>query len=215
MSTDYIAIDIKPSKRRGRPREFDQEQALDRALDLFWRQGYEGTSIADLTAAMGITPPSLYAAFGSKEQLYSQVLERYRDGVGRSLGIALAEGPTAYAAVQRFLYEAARTYTARENPPGCLISSGILTCAPENKGVAEIVASMRAGAMQAIRQRLQVALKSGELPRGTDINQLARFYGAVVQGMSVQARDGASVKTLRAIADIALQAWPTRRSQTG
>jgi AcrR family transcriptional regulator len=215
MSTHYIANDIKSSKRRGRPREFDQEKALDRALELFWRQGYEGTSIADLTAAMGITPPSLYAAFGSKEQLYYEVLQRYRASVGRCLTTALEAEPTAYNAVERFLYESARIFSAREKPSGCLISSGILSCAPENKKVAETVASMRAEAIQAIRRRLQAAVKSGELPRPTDITQLARFYSAVVQGMSVQARDGASAKTLRAIAETALKAWPVRGPKAG
>jgi AcrR family transcriptional regulator len=215
MPTNYIANDIKSSKRRGRPREFDQEKALDRALELFWRQGYEGTSIADLTAAMGITPPSLYAAFGSKEQLYYEVLQRYRASVGRCLATALEAEPTAYSAVERFLYESARIFGARENPSGCLISSGILSCAPENKKVAETVASMRAEAIQAIRRRLQAAVKSGELPRPTDLTQLARFYGAVVQGMSVQARDGANAKTLRAIAETALKAWPVRGQKAG
>ena len=215
MSTDYIANDIKSPKRRGRPREFDQEKALDRALELFWRQGYEGTSIADLTAAMGITPPSLYAAFGSKEQLYYLVLQRYRANVSRCLATALAEEPTAYAAVERFLYEAARIFSARENPSGCLISSGILSCAPENKKVAETVASMRAEALQAIRRTLQAGVKSGELPRETDITQLARFYAAVVQGMSVQARDGANAKALRSIGETALKAWPVRSQEAG
>jgi AcrR family transcriptional regulator len=210
MLTDYIAVDIKSPKRRGRPREFDQAKALDRALELFWRQGYEGTSIADLTAAIGITPPSLYAAFGSKEQLYYQVLQRYRASVGRCFATALAEEPTAYAAVERFLSESARIFGARENPSGCLISSGILSCAPENNKVAETVASMRTQALQAIRRRLQAGVKSGELPRDTDVTQLARFYGAVVQGMSVQARDCANAKTLRSIAEIALRAWPVR-----
>jgi AcrR family transcriptional regulator len=208
MSIHYIATDIKAPKRRGRPREFDQEKALDCALELFWRQGYEGTSIADLTVAMGITPPSLYAAFGSKEQLYYEVLQRYRANVGRCLATALQEESTAYSAVERFLYESARIFGARENPSGCLISSGVLSCAPENKKVAETVASMRTEAIQAIRRRLQAGVKSGELPRSTDTTQLARFYGAVVQGMSVQARDGTNTKTLRGIAETALKAWP-------
>jgi AcrR family transcriptional regulator len=196
------------SSRRGRPREFDEAIALDRALDLFWRQGYEGTSIADLRQAIGITAPSLYAAFGSKEELYRRVLERYLTGLGRCLVDALREELTAYAALERFLFESAKNFSGVKNPPGCLISCAIPTCAPENRTVADVVASKRMESLHALRNRFQQAVKSGELPRGTDTEQLARFYGAVIQGMSIQALDGAGTKALRGIAETALKAWP-------
>jgi AcrR family transcriptional regulator len=201
--------------RRGRPREFDADTALDRALDLFWRQGYEGTSIADLRKAIGITAPSLYAAFGSKEELYRRVLERYLTGLGRCLVDALREELTTYAALERFLFESAKNFSGVKNPPGCLISCAIPTCAPENRTVAGIVASKRMESLHALRNRFQQAVKSGELPRGTDTEQLARFYGAVIQGMSIQALDGAGTKALRGIAETALKAWPAVRRVKG
>jgi len=203
-----LAQGERPS--RGRPREFDQEQALDQALELFWRQGYEGTSIADLRNAIGITAPSLYAAFGSKEELYRRVLEHYLAGLGRTLVDALREEANTYAAVKRFLFESAQIFAGPKNPRGCLISCAIPTCAPENRAVADIVAAKRMGSVHTLRTRFQQAVKQGELPRDTDTEQLARFYGAVIQGMSIQALDGAGAKALRGIAETALKAWPSR-----
>jgi AcrR family transcriptional regulator len=194
--------------KRGRPREFDQEQALDQALELFWRQGYEGTSIADLRNAIGITAPSLYAAFGSKEELYGRVLEHYLAGLGRTLADALREEASTYAAIKRFLFESAQIFAGPKNPRGCLISCAIPTCAPENRAVADIVASKRTGSLLTLQTRFQQAVKNGELPRDTDTEQLARFYGAIIQGMSIQALDGAGAKALRGIAETALKAWP-------
>ena len=194
--------------RRGRPREFDQEKALDRALELFWRQGYEGTSIADLREAIGITAPSLYAAFGSKEELYRRVLEHYLAGLGRTLADALREETNTYAAVKRFLFESAQKFAGPKTPRGCPISCAIPTCAPENRAVADIVASMRMTSLRILRSRFQEAVKTGELPGDTDTEHLARFYGAVIQGMSVQALDGAGAKALGGIAETALRAWP-------
>jgi AcrR family transcriptional regulator len=196
---------------RGRPREFDQTKALDQALELFWRQGYEGTSIADLRKAIGITAPSLYSAFGSKEQLYRRVLEHYLTGCGRTLADALREEHNTYAAVKRFLLESAQKFAGPKNPRGCLISCAVPTCAPENRAVADIVAAKRMGSLHALRDRFQEAVETGELPRGTDAEQLARFYGAVIQGMSIQALDGAGAKALRGIAETALRAWPERK----
>jgi AcrR family transcriptional regulator len=193
---------------RGRPREFDQEKALDQALELFWRQGYEGTSIADLRKAIGISAPSLYAAFGSKEDLYRRVLERYLAGLGRTLADALREEADTYVAVKRFLFESAQKFAGPKHPRGCLISCAIPTCAPENRAVADIVASKRMESVHILRSRFQKAMKNGELPRDADTEQLARFYGAVIQGMSIQALDGAGTKALRGIAETALRAWP-------
>src|ERR1700746_3881181 len=113
-----VASHQPPSKGR-RHSEFDQEQALDQALELFWRQGYEGTSIADLRSAIGITAPSLYAAFGSKEELYGRVLEHYLAGLGRTLADALREEASTYAAIKRFLFESAQIFAGPKNPRGC------------------------------------------------------------------------------------------------
>lgn len=184
-------------------------------MRLFWERGYEGTSIADLTEAMGIAPPSLYTAFGSKEQLYREALDLYRAEQGRFMAVALAEEPTARRAIARLLREAAEIYVGGGggggtggNPGGCMISTGVLSCAPEHRPVAEAVAALRTGAVAALAQRLEQGKAAGELPPDADVAGLAHFYGAVIQGMSVQARDGAPRTVLAAIAETALAAWP-------
>jgi AcrR family transcriptional regulator len=209
----------RPRRARGRPRGFDRAQALEQALTLFWERGYEGTSIADLTAAMGITPPSLYAAFGSKEALYREALSLYRARPGSITPEELASEPTAYAAIARDLRIAAESFTSGEHPPGCMISTAVLSCAPEHRPVAETVAELRAATIGAMADRIAIGITAGELPPDTDPHALARFYGAVLQGMSVQSRDGADRAALLEIARIALAAWPspagTSASQEG
>ncbi|MDY7227160.1 TetR/AcrR family transcriptional regulator [Hyalangium rubrum] len=192
---------------RGRPRGFDSTRALDQALEVFWRLGYEGASIADLTKAMGITAPSLYAAFGSKAELYRRVLERYQARQGASTSRAFTEEPTARATVERMLREAARDFSSGKHPPGCMISTAVLTCAEENQPVAEHVASLRANSLAALRARIEQGISQGELPAGTDAVALSRYFGAVFQGMSVQAQDGASKTELLALVEIAMLAW--------
>ncbi|WP_257451907.1 TetR/AcrR family transcriptional regulator [Archangium lipolyticum] len=198
---------LSERRPRGRPRGFDSSRALDQALEVFWRLGYEGASIADLTEAMGITPPSLYAAFGSKAELYRQVLARYRASQGASPPRALTEEPTARAAMERVLREAARGFSSREHPRGCMISTAVLACAEENQPVAEHVATLRADALAALRTRIEQGIAEGELPAGTDAAALARYFGALIQGMSVQALDGASEAELLALVEIAMRAW--------
>lgn len=201
-----------PRRNRGRPRGFDRDRALAYAMTLFHQRGYEGTSIADLVEAMGITPPSLYAAFGSKAHLYREVLDAYRAGPGAYAARALAEEPSAKAAIARLLREAARTFTADRDAFGCLISTAVLGCAPENDPVAEMAAAMRAEALEALAARLDRAVNDGEMPKDVDTRALTHFFGAIIQGMSVQARDGASEADLLALAETALAAWPQARS---
>jgi TetR/AcrR family transcriptional regulator, copper-responsive repressor len=136
------------------------------------------------------------------------VLEHYLAGLGRTLADALREEASTYAAIKRFLFESAQIFAGPKNPRGCLISCAIPTCAPENRAVADIVASKRTGSLLTLQTRFQQAVKNGELPRDTDTEQLARFYGAIIQGMSIQALDGAGAKALRGIAETALKAWP-------
>lgn len=195
---------MEKSRKRGRPREFDRDKALETALDLFWRQGYEGTSIADLTKAMGITPPSLYAAFGSKERLYQEVLDLYSATLGAYARTSLAEEPTAKAAIERMLREAGTVYAAR----GCMLIGGALACAPENASVATDLARRRGLGTSAIVERLERAAAEGELPPDTDTAGLGAYYASVIQGLSVQARDGAAPHILAAIVALAMAAWP-------
>ncbi|QCO06185.1 TetR/AcrR family transcriptional regulator [Azospirillum argentinense] len=188
---------------RGRPRAFDRDEALAKAADTFWRLGYEGASIADLTAAMGITPQSLYAAFASKADLYREALEWYQATVGASTAAALEEGD-AVVALTRVLRDSARDFTRRDRPHGCMVSTAVLTCATENDPVARHVAGLRTATINLIRVRIERGISEGQLKGETNAASLARFVGAMIQGMSVQAQDGAPTEALSALADHAV-----------
>jgi AcrR family transcriptional regulator len=190
----------------------DKEAALDAAVCLFWRHGYEGTSIADLTAAMGVTPPSLYAAFGSKEALYRDVLAHYLDREGeRERTEAFRQEPSAYRAIEAYLRDLVRHFVNPAKPTGCMIASSFLRCATENKAAADAVAALRAVALEKMRLKFEEAKRDGQLPKTTNPAALARFYSAIMQGMSTQACDGASLHMLNSLVDIALAAWPGTR----
>lgn len=188
---------------RGRPRAFDRDEALAKAAETFWRQGYEGASIADLTAAMGITPQSLYAAFSSKADLYREALAWYQAHIGASTADALEETDVVVA-LTRVLRESAREFTQRDRPHGCMVSTAVLTCATENEPVARHVAGLRTATLNIIRARIERGISEGQLRPGTDAEALARFIGAMIQGMSVQAQDGAPGTALSALADHAV-----------
>ncbi|MEU9607865.1 TetR/AcrR family transcriptional regulator [Streptomyces sp. NPDC048057] len=190
---------------RGRPRSFDRSVALGRAMETFWRRGYEATSMSDLTAAMGINSPSLYAAFGSKEKLFREAVELYAATEGAPITRALAEEPTAYDAVAAVLYVNARAYTDRERPTGCMI---VLAATNTGDDVArDYLAGWRRSGVEQLRERLDRGVREGELPPDADTAGIAEFYTAVLQGMSVQARDGARREDVERIAQRALAAW--------
>ncbi|MEU8762570.1 TetR/AcrR family transcriptional regulator [Streptomyces sp. NPDC048659] len=194
------------SKQRGRPRSFDRPTALEQAMTAFWEHGYETTSVSDLTRAMGISAPSLYAAFGDKRTLFEEVVEGYARSYGAFGGRAFAEEPTARAAMGRTLREAAKAYTDPAHPRGCLVISAAVNCStPE---VQEALRGRREADAAAFEERIRRDVESGELPPDTDVRALARFGGAVLQGMSQQARDGAGREELEALAETAMRAWP-------
>ena len=197
-----------PKRPAGRPRAFDREQALAIALDLFWRHGYDGTSIPQLTAAMGISPPSLYAAFGSKDALYREAVKLYLRQYTSFMNHLFDEKISARDAVERALLAAAKQFSQAEHVPGCMISSAELQASPGNEALAEDIAKLRKTAQHIMYTRLEVARKSGELPATTDTASLAAFYAMISQGMSVQARDGAKAVELKRLALLAMQAWP-------
>jgi TetR/AcrR family transcriptional regulator, copper-responsive repressor len=204
--------DAKEPKARGRPRGFDREEALERAMELFWRQGYESTSIADLTKAMGINPPSLYATFGDKARLFLEAVEHYGCKGRQSPESILEEAPSAREAVERLLQNAAREFSDTCHPPGCMVVSAATNCSASSVPVQEALAARRKMAEAKIRQRLERGMKAGELPPRTACAALAKFYTTVIEGMSIQARDGASRKSLLATAAAAMRAWPDARS---
>jgi AcrR family transcriptional regulator len=191
----------------GRPREFDPDKALDVALHVFWSRGYEGASMADLTEAMGITKPSLYAAFGNKEELFRKALNRYVDGPGGYVQVALAK-PTVREVVEHLLFQAADAVTDPNNPPGCLAVQGALTCGEAAESIKQELMSRRASGEEDLRQRFERAAAEGDLPVGSDPADLARYVSAILQGMAVQAAGGASRAQLRKIAEITLRSWP-------
>ncbi|CDI10177.1 TetR/AcrR family transcriptional regulator [Agrobacterium pusense] len=200
-----------PVRRRGRPRLLDRDVGLDIAARLFWERGYEGTSTADLTKAMGINPPTLYSMFGSKEELYRQALDFSiaRENSRRS-DILQSDLPL-YEALRLYLYDIADGDTQPDKPRGCMVSTAVLQHAEENASVARLTATLREASMQALKTRFDRAVDEGELPAGTDTDTLARFYGAIIQGMSAQACDGACNALLKRLIDLALAAWPGTR----
>jgi AcrR family transcriptional regulator len=190
---------------RGRPREFEVDRALDRALRVFWRKGYEGATLPDLTKAMGINRPSLYAAFGSKEGLFRRALDRYDEGPASYAREALGE-PTARAVAERLLGGAVDQLTDRRNPRGCLLVHGALACGEAAESIRRELASRRAGGEAALRRRFERALAEGDLTADSDPAALARYVVTVIRGMAVEAAGGASREELRHVADMALRA---------
>jgi AcrR family transcriptional regulator len=196
----------KESRPRGRPRSFDESDVLDAATCLFWERGYEGTSIKDLIDAMGMTPPSVYAAFGSKEALYGRVLDRYAETFGQTLLRELDAEPDLKRAISALVQDWARLLTGDGHPKGCMISLGMPTCSPDQAGIAQGVANRRAATRRLFLDRLEA--DRDQLPAGTDLTALANYMAMVIAGMSVLARDGMTTAEVLAVADVAMAAWP-------
>lgn len=203
----YIVVTMKKDARpRGRPRTFDEADVLDIAKGLFWQRGYEATSIKDLTEAMGMTPPSLYAAFGSKEALYGRVLDRYVETFGHRLLEVLFEEPDLRRALSALVQDWARLLTGGSHPKGCMISLGMPTHSPDQASIAQGVANRRAATRMLFLDRLEAG--KDQLPAGTDLTALANYLAMVIAGMSMLARDGLDTAALLAVADRVVAAWP-------
>ncbi|MDN5856523.1 MAG: TetR/AcrR family transcriptional regulator [Actinomycetia bacterium] len=198
---------------RGRPRTFDPDTALQQATELFWERGYEGTTLSDLTQAMGIASASIYACFGSKADLFRQVMERYGTTYGGPPKRALAEHPTARAAVHAMLRATADQITRSDAPHYCMLILAAPTGAVENHAVREFLADIRRSQFTVIKERLDRGVDAGDLTASdADIEAIARYYATVVQGLSVQARDGATRNELDAVITCAMAAWDTLTS---
>ncbi|MCF8719866.1 TetR/AcrR family transcriptional regulator [Nitrospina gracilis] len=192
---------------RGRPRNFDKTQALDTALHLFWRHGYEGTSIALLAEAIGVNPPSLYAAFGNKEDLFLQAIERYAEVNGHIYHDALKK-ETVREVVESILAGEVELITRRGSPNGCLMIQGALVASPESEKICQMMAKMRGMAEGWIAKRFEQAKTEGDLPADCDCRALACYLMTLNSGLAVQAKSGVSKKQLLKVVDLILESWP-------
>jgi AcrR family transcriptional regulator len=192
----------------GRPRSFDRDEALRQAQYVFWTAGYEGATLTDLQEAMGgITPPSFYAAFGSKEQLFREVVELNLNTEGSEPLRALAEGTTARESIAGLLRATAETMSQPGKPRGCLLILSAVNCTSANHEIQEHLRELRMRRLKIIRRRLERGVSEGDLPDGLDLGAMVSFFVTVVDGLALQARDGASRKALLAAVDCAMAAW--------
>ncbi|MBP7701361.1 MAG: TetR/AcrR family transcriptional regulator [Phenylobacterium sp.] len=192
---------------RGRPRSFDRDAALRWAMEVFWVKGYEGASISDLTGAMGIGSPSLYAAFGSKEALFREAIDLYGRIEGPEIWDVVENAPDARAAVAGFLTATAHSFSRPGKPRGCMVVLSQLNATEASASVCAALRENRAQGQSGLEARLRRAVDDGELPPSVDVAALAAFYLTVQQGMSIQARDGASEDKLLSVAKGAMAAW--------
>lgn len=194
---------------KGRPREFDPDEALDKAMMVFWQQGFEAASLTDLTEAMGISRPSLYAAFGNKEELFRRALLRYVEtGPAVEHRAALAE-PTSRGVVGRLLRYKAETLTDPCHPLGCMAVRGEFSCGEAEQSIKDELATLRCNGEAALTERFERAKTEGDLPQSSNPTALARYITALIQGMSVQASSGATREQLLDVAEMALASWPS------
>jgi len=194
--------------KRGRPAGFDRDEALQRAMELFWERGYEGTTLEDLQTVMGnISPTSFYHAFGSKEALFRRVVEQYQATVGGPALKALDEVPAAREAVHQMLRLTAESFCRPGKPHGCMLILGATNCTPANAGPQNYLQSIRRETPNVLKQRLNRGVREGDLPASADIAAIASFYATVMHGLAVRAGDGASRKALMAAVDGAMAAW--------
>lgn len=187
----------------GRPREFDRDAALDKAMRLFWERGYEGTSVGDLAEALGIGKPSLYAAFGHKEQLFYEALDLYV----RTYGPELGDVATARGAIESLLRSDAETYTDPSIPSGCMIVLAAAVGPPQNAEVRAHLAMLRNASTGSFASRIRKGIADGDVPEGADADAMAQFYTTVLNGLALQARDGAGGAALDRVIDGAMAAW--------
>lgn len=203
-----LIMTIEMKKGRGRPRVFDMDEALDKALKVFWQRGYEGASLAELTEALGINKPSMYAAFGNKEELFKKALARYTAGPVAFVRDVVKE-PTAIEVARKFLLLAAQFLTEPSHPKGCMIVQGALSSGESADMVKEILIQYRSSYERMLTERFEKAVKEGDLPSHAKPQSLAKYLAVLHQGMSVQATSGATLDELTDMIDLALAAWPS------
>ena len=209
MLTVMEEVEHTNRRKTGRPLSFDREAALQQAMLLFWQHGYEATSLRDLTAAMGVTSPSIYAAFGDKKRLFLEAVNRYLSGPVTSETI-IEGAATARDAAWGLLRAAAIGFTGADTPPGCLLASSAISCAASAADVQGKLAAIRHRIEARLRDRITRAIEAGEMPGGAEVDAdaLAGHIMALIQGMSTLARDGATREKLMRVAAVAMLSWP-------
>lgn len=191
----------------GRPRAFDPEEALEKALEVFWQKGYEGTSLTDLTKAMGINKPSLYSTFGNKEELFLKAIDLYTNRPCGFFMPALAQA-NLYAVVEALLKGAALSLADKNHPQGCVVVQGALACSEENSSIKKALIKRRLEGEDAVRARLEQAVLAGEMPNGYSAAVMARYLMTLLNGMTIQSTNGATAEELMEIAEFSLSLFP-------
>jgi TetR/AcrR family transcriptional regulator, copper-responsive repressor len=206
MGNPGMGSEARVTKSAGRPRGFDREAALHTVLSIFWERGYDGTSVADLTAALGIAPPSLYAAFGDKRALFMEAVDTYYAFFVKFLDAKMLAADTAREAIDAVLHGVAEFYSSPDQPRGCLINT---SPPPAGDGAAwAYLQGLRSGVRNRLRERIQVGVDAGELTSGADVDALADLYWNTILGMSMRSRDGASRAELDRTVAAVMMIWP-------
>lgn len=201
----------RDKRSRGRPRTFDRAEALRKATMLFWDHGYEGTSFDDLVNAMGISASSFYGSFGSKEKLYREATDAFMQASGSWFFSILNDASACTrTSFERLLNATAAEFTRVDMPAGCMISAAATHVSPSLAGLRQMMAEHRTSSEIAFARRLREGIAVGELPEDTDVETLAAYFSAIVRGLAVQARDGATRKRLRQIIAVAMRVWPAQ-----
>lgn len=193
---------------RGRPRKYDRDKALHSAMTVFWGQGYEGAQLSDLMSAMGVSPPTFYAAFESKEALYREALALYLRTAGALAAKVLCEADTPRDGVEAMLMAGADAALASPSAGGCMVSLGLVNSSLRHTHLRDHVVGVRVATTTLIRQRLEEAVRHGDLSVEEDLTALSEFYSAVLRSLSLLAQDGASRDTLVRVVTTAMRAWP-------
>ena len=194
-------------RRRGRPKCFDEQEALQKAMLLFWKYGYEATSMSDLTKALNLTAPSIYSAFGDKSQLFHACLDYYLKHEACSLDLIFQQAETAKVAIELYLYENLKKLLQQNKPSGCMLVTATMNCSQEHQPLQHDLLLKRQQVKDKISQRLQQGVRDQDLSPNANIQAMTDYYATVIQGLTMQARDGVPIEQLEEVVTLALKTW--------
>lgn len=206
---EHINNSEKTTRKRGRPKCFNEQHALEKAMLLFWKYGYEGTSISNLTQALGITAPSLYSSFGDKAQLFQKCLDYYIEHEACSMPDIFAQADTPKVAIELLLRDNLNRLIQAQKPTGCMLVVATMNCSEENKSIQDNLRLRRQDTQATLLAYLERAQQDMKLPKSLNVELITNFYATILQGMTIQARDGASFEQLNQVVEQAIQCWDT------